>query len=105
VMGKSSRRDPVEPSLSIPRPSPPRRPRRETAAEEAPEPRAEPPRSNGHHEAALRGESRNERMHVRVALPFHAIIDGKRYAGRDISVSGFSTAKQPPLEPQDSAEC
>jgi len=93
-MGKSSRRDPVEPSLSVPR-----RSRQEAAAEE------EPRRDNGPREAALRGESRNERMHVRVALPFHAIIEGKRYAGRDISVSGFSTAKQPPLEAQDSADC
>lgn len=48
--------------------------------------------------AALRNEARNERMHVRVQLPFQVVIDGRRYAGHDISVSGFSTAKRPPVD-------
>lgn len=37
----------------------------------------------------LRSERRDQRKHVRVELPFEAKIDGKTYAGRDVSLSGF----------------
>src|SRR3546814_872346 len=48
--------------------------------------------------AYLRNEARNERMHVRVQLPFQVVINGRRFAGHDISVSGFSTAKRPAVD-------
>src|SRR3546814_5990515 len=54
--------------------------------------------------AYLRNEARNERMHVRVQLPFHVVIDGRRYAGHDISTSGFSTAKRPAIDSARSEE-
>jgi mannuronan synthase len=54
---------------------------------------------------ALRNEARNERMHVRVQLPFQVVIDGRRYVGHDISVSGFSTAKQPPVDEGAAVPC
>jgi hypothetical protein len=53
----------------------------------------------------LRSEARNERMHVRVQLPFQAVIDGRRYAGHDVSVSGFSTVKRPQIEPNTVVQC
>lgn len=91
-MGKASRRNPIEPSLSGPdeteRTAPDRRSR-------APEERA----------ASLRNEARNERLHVRVHLPFQVLIDGRRYAGHDISVSGFSTVKRPALDVDESVDC
>src|SRR3546814_9399987 len=38
--------------------------------------------------AYLRNEAWNELMHVRVQLPFQVVINGRRFAGHDISVSG-----------------
>ncbi|HEY9549979.1 MAG TPA: HlyD family efflux transporter periplasmic adaptor subunit [Kiloniellaceae bacterium] len=55
--------------------------------------------------AYLRNEARNERMHVRVQLPFHVVIDGRRYAGHDISTSGFSTAKRPAIDSDATVQC
>src|SRR3546814_10147385 len=49
--------------------------------------------------AHLRNVARNERMHVRVQLPFHVAIDGRRYAGHDISTNGFSIANRPAVAP------
>lgn len=66
-----------------PRLSGPSEPRREPTAEPA---------------AALRNERRNERIHVRVQMPFRLNLDGRRYHGHDISVSGLSTQKRPDLE-------
>lgn len=48
--------------------------------------------------AELRNEPRNERMHVRVELPFRVNLEGRRYGGQDISVSGLSTQKRPDME-------
>jgi hypothetical protein len=56
-------------------------------------------------EAPLRHERRDERMHVRVHLPFTVNLGGKRYAGHDISVSGLSTEKRPPIELNEIAGC
>jgi len=52
----------------------------------------------------LRNEQRNERMHVRVQLPFRLHLEGRRYAGHDISVSGLSTERRPDMAIGDSAE-
>src|SRR3546814_297744 len=55
--------------------------------------------------AYLRNEARNERMHVRVQLPFQVVINGRRFAGHDISVSGFSTAKRPAVDGRAPVQC
>src|SRR3546814_4441974 len=44
-------------------------------------------------------------MNVRVQLPFHVVIDGRRYAGHDISTSGFSTAKRPAIDSDATVQC
>jgi multidrug resistance efflux pump len=99
-MGKASRRDPIEPRLSALK--------NEMESddldidledEETGSPRAED------RSAYLRNEARNERMHVRVQLPFQVVIDGRRYAGHDVSVSGFSTAKRPAVEEKAVVQC
>lgn len=53
----------------------------------------------------IRNERRDERMHVRVSMPFDININGRRYAGYDISVSGFSIAKRPQLGVEDAVRC
>lgn len=71
-----------------------------------------PTRSNGSappppdaRDVSLRNERRDERMHVRVRLPFDVNIGGKLFAGHDISVSGFSTAKKPQLHVDQTTDC
>src|SRR3546814_159337 len=44
-------------------------------------------------------------MHVRVQLPFQVVINGRRFAGHDISVSGFSTAKRPAVDGRAPVQC
>src|SRR3546814_7465558 len=83
-MAKATRRNHAEPSLSGPDDDD------EVIREDAP--------LEAEQSAYLRNEARNERMHVRVQLPFHVVIDGRRYAGHDISTSGFSTAKRPAID-------
>ena len=96
-MGKGSRRHPIEPRLSALGDDTDTTDF-DTEVEDT-SAQAEDP--SGH----LRNEARNERMHVRVQLPFQAVIDGRRYAGHDVSVSGFSTAKRPPIEPNAVVQC
>jgi hypothetical protein len=60
-----------------------------------------------HHQepASLRHEPRNERMHVRVQLPFSVYIAGSRHQGNDVSVSGFSTRNAVRVDRDQSARC
>lgn len=97
-MGKGSRRDPIEPRLSALGDDVDTADFDDDFDDEA-------ARKAEQQAAHLRNESRNERMHVRVQLPFQVVIDGRRYAGHDISVSGFSTAKHPPVEANAVAQC
>jgi multidrug resistance efflux pump len=53
----------------------------------------------------IRNERRDERMHIRVRLPFHVTIGRKKYAGRDISVSGLSTADRTNVDEGRSVQC
>ena len=79
---------------------------RQRAPEEPPRQSREAQRETEEDRAApLSAEARNERLHVRVDLPFLVIIGGRRYAGHDISVSGFSTKKRPPIEPGETVTC
>lgn len=94
-MGKKFRNEPIEPSFSRPGDEP------ESDDEEI----DEAPEAAPEERIPLRHEMRNERFHVRVALPFVAVIDGRRYSGHDISVSGFSTVKTPPLDPGETTSC
>lgn len=99
-MGRSSRRDSrrhlVEPRLSSPHD--------DQGIAEADDGFEETPPAE-ERAGYLRSEARNERLHVRVQLPFQVVIDGRRYAGHDLSVSGFSTAKRPPVEAGATVQC
>lgn len=87
-MDRASRRYPVQRQLRVPDDEPQISSREEFDA---------------HESVPLRNERRDERMHVRVKLPFSLKIDGRRYNGYDISVSGLSTVKRPPLDNNETA--
>src|SRR3546814_540355 len=91
-MAKATRRDLAEPSLS-------------GLDDDDEVTREDAPLEAEESSASLRNETRNERMHVRVQLPFHAVIDGRRYAGHDLSTSGFSTAKRPAIDADAPVQC
>lgn len=97
-MAKFSRNDPIEPRLSA------RAGVDDTDSFDRDFDDGVPPRPEDR-SGYLRNEARDERMNVRVQLPFQVVIDGRRYAGHDISVSGFSTAKRPQIDESGTAQC
>lgn len=66
-------------------------------------PPAESTRQNA--EAAIHGERRDERAHVRVHLPFVVMFDGEQCDGHDISTGGFSTLQRPKAKIGDTTDC